>query len=247
MTEVGRRGVHQRVAVAPKEVEDPIEPIAARRQRRERLVRERCPLHVEPPPQPASGVDRIDLHERHSGFFLALILTLDGLRTTRYVRRPGGRMRASIVMVLCAGCGVLGGGKSLEGAWEGQCDAEDDDGNNYDYELSFDLVDLGKGDSEGDGEFDSTIVLTTSTTFYYFVDEYEMHGEGDVRAEYDDKEHTIDGSDWLLDIESFELDDTDTADWTLVGERDGDDFTGEFELDLAGDVTVRGDCSLNRS
>jgi len=157
-------------------------------------------------------------------------------------------MRASIVMMLCAGCGVFGGGaKAMEGTWEGECDTEDDQGNDYNYDVTFDLVKSGDA-LEGDGEFDSSIVLTVSTTGYgYYVDEFELTGDGDVRAEKASGEWTIEGHEWEIEVENVDLGDLNTADWELVGTQDGSEFTGDVELDLLGEITVRGSCDLDQS
>jgi hypothetical protein len=195
-------------------------------------------------------VDRIEPDDRHPACFLVSILTLDGPRTARYVPRPGGEMRASIVMMLCTGCGIFGGGKSLEGRWEGSCNTEDDNGNDYDYDVTLDLRDIDGGDAEGDGEFSSTVVITYVTTpFYenYYFEEVPLDGDGEVTAERDGDEWTIEGNDWDLNLDGEGLDDLDTANWELVGTVDGEELTGEIELDLADVITVRGDCDFELS
>ncbi len=159
-------------------------------------------------------------------------------------------MRASILIVLCAGCGVFGGGgDSVEGVWEGGCEAEDDNGNDYDYEMNMDLREVDKELAEGDGDFNSSVVITYVTTPYYYnyyQDEVPLDGDGDIRAELgEDDEWTIEGDDWDLNLDGEGLDDLDTANWEMTATRDGDDLTGEIELDLADVITVRGGCDFN--
>ncbi len=150
-------------------------------------------------------------------------------------------MRTSLLLVMATGCGVFGGGKSIEGTWEGDCETEDDPGNNYTYDLVFDVRDIGDDVAEGDGDFESTLVLP----YYGYYYELELTADGDVRAEYSDDAWTIEGDSWSLEIEGESIEGLDTVDWTLVATRDGDGLTGEIELDLDGEVTVRGDCDLD--
>jgi hypothetical protein len=160
-------------------------------------------------------------------------------------------MRGSIVMMLCAGCGVFGGNaKSLEGTWEGGCTTEDDNGNDYDYDMTLDLRDIDKGDAEGDGELESSVVITYVTTAYYtnyYTDEVPLDADGEVTAELgDDSEWTIEGNDWDLNLDGEGLDDLDTANWEMTATRDGEELAGEIELDLADVITVRGDCDFDQ-
>jgi hypothetical protein len=140
-------------------------------------------------------------------------------------------MRASIGLLLCMGCGVFGG-PSIEGKWVGDCETEDQNDQNYDYEITMDFEKVDKDRAEGEGDFDSSVPTTGG-------------GEYDISAEANELDATLNDDEWDINGE-FELDQGgQTVDMEMTADIDGDDMTAEVAFDW-GNIDETGDCTLNR-
>ena len=145
-------------------------------------------------------------------------------------------MRASILWLLAAGCGVFGGGPKIEGDWEGDCETENSDDQNFDYEFSLSFEKEEKDRATGEGDFDSSVDT--------------QYGGYDFSGESDDLEANLDdeGDEWTIDGD-FEIDQAESTmemEMTSV-EIDGDDMSGDIFLDFGGGYDESGDCTFNRS
>jgi hypothetical protein len=138
-------------------------------------------------------------------------------------------MRWLGLLSVAGGLLVLGAcGKGITGEWEGKCETEDDDDNNYDYQVVLDLEEKG-GDIEGDSDWETTAATNGGG-------EVDADMDGELQGEKDGKEYEIEG----------ELDgDFGSVDVEFKLELDGGDLVGDVDMDYGG-FKESGTCKLKK-